>query len=200
MSTVTKVGPEGLGSSDLGSLRGAWLCMLCMGIFLIVLGAVTISSSFFIEEVVTVAAMVLFGVLLLLGGISEIVTAFWGRPWRGFFLHLLIGILYLIAGVFMLERPVTAALALTLLIAANLLIDGILRIVVSVADRFDGRGWTLLGGIVSVLLGIAIWRQWPLSGFWVIGLFVGIEMLFLGMSWVTLGLAARAVAKTATPA
>src|SRR5205823_929025 len=113
-------------------------------------------------------------------------------------LHLLTGVLYLIAGVLMLEHPVEAAAGLTLLIAANLLIGGLVRIVLAIAERFDGRGWVLFSGVISVLLGAGIWRQWPLSGLWVIGLFVGIEMLCNGVSWVMLGLAARSVPKAAS--
>jgi len=71
--------------------------------------------------------------------------------------------------------------------------------VMSLVDRFEGWGWSLLSGIISLLLGLAIWRQWPLSGLWVIGLFVGIEMLFSGLSWLMLGLAVRSPAKAATP-
>jgi uncharacterized membrane protein HdeD (DUF308 family) len=61
----------------------------------------------------------------------------------------------------------------------------------SVVERFDGWGWMLVSGLVSVVLGVAIWKQWPLSGLWVIGLFVGIEMLTSGLSWLMLGLAVR---------
>jgi uncharacterized membrane protein HdeD (DUF308 family) len=92
----------------------------------------------------------------------------------------------------MIENPVAAAVGLTLLVAACLLVGGILRIVLSVAERFDGWRWLLLNGIISLLLGLSIWRQWPLSGQWVIGLFVGIEILFSGLSWLMLGLAVRA--------
>jgi uncharacterized membrane protein HdeD (DUF308 family) len=106
-------------------------------------------------------------------------------------LHVLAGVLYLIAGVFMIDKPMEAALALTLLVAACLLVGGMLRIIHSLLERFNGWGWELLSGAVSLILGTAIWRQWPLSGPWVIGLFVGIEMLFSGLSWMMLGLAAR---------
>ena len=78
-------------------------------------------------------------------------------------------------------------------------LPSILRIGLSVAERFEGWGWVLLNGVVSVILGAGIWREWPLSGLWVIGLFVGIEMLFGGLSWVMLGLAVRAGATPAMP-
>ena len=126
-------------------------------------------------------------------------SVFWGRRWRGFFLHLLAGVVYFIAGVFMIENPIAAAVGLTLLVAACLLVGGILRIVLSVAERFDGWRWILLNGLISLLLGVSIWRQWPLSGQWVIGLFVGIEILFSGLSWLMLGLAVRSAPRAALP-
>ena len=83
-----------------------------------------------------------------------------------------------------------------LLVAACLLVGGILRVVLSVIERFDGWGWMLLNGVISVVLGVAICKQWPLSGLWVIGLFVGIDLLMSGTSWVMLALSVRYWAKT----
>ena len=168
-------------------LREIWSFLTGMGIALMILGFVAIGSSF----IATLATVLVFGMLLLLGGLFQVVTAFWGRSWRGFSLHLLAGVLYLIVGVFMIDNPVETAVGVTLLVAAGLLVGGILRIVLSLVERFDGWGWALLNGIVSLLLGAAIWRQWPLSGLWVIGLFMGIEMLFSGLSWMMLGLGLR---------
>jgi uncharacterized membrane protein HdeD (DUF308 family) len=177
--------------SKAGNLGEIWAFLTGMGIALIILGTVAIGSSL----IATLAIILVFGMLLLLGGLFQIVTAFWGRSWRGFFLHLLAGVLYLIVGVFMLDNPGEAAMSLTLLVAAGLLVGGILRVILSLVERFDGWSWALLNGVVSLILGIAIWRQWPLSGQRFIGLFVGIEMLFSGLSWVLLGLAVRSTPK-----
>jgi uncharacterized membrane protein HdeD (DUF308 family) len=189
------VGLQRPGASELEGLRRNWLCLVAMGIALIILGFAAIGSSF----IATLATTLVFGILLLLGSISQVANAFWGRGWRGFFLHLLAGVLYLISGLFIIEKPVEAAVGLTLLVGACLLIGGILRIILSLAERFEGWGWVFLNGVISLLLGTAIWRQWPLSGFWVIGLFVGIEMLFSGLSWVMLGLGVRSMPKAALP-
>jgi uncharacterized membrane protein HdeD (DUF308 family) len=161
-----------------------------MGVALMILGAVAVGASF----ITTLATVLVFGILVLLGGLFQLVTAFWGRSWRGFFLHLLAGVLYLVVGVFMIDNPVEKV-GLTLLVAAGLLVGGIFRTVLSLVERFDGWGWALLNGVVSLLLGAAIWRQWPLSGLEIIGLFIGIEMLFSGLSWVMLGLAVRSSPK-----
>lgn len=168
-------------------LREIWAFLAGIGIALMILGWVAIGASCF----ATLATVVVFGMLLLVGGLFQVVAAFWGRSGRGFFLQLLAGVLYLIVGVFMIDHPTETAMGLTLLVAAGLLIGGILRIVLSLFERFDGWPWTLFSGGVAVILGMAIWRQWPLSGFWVLGLFLGIDMALSGWSWVRLGFAVR---------
>jgi uncharacterized membrane protein HdeD (DUF308 family) len=185
VNVVDKGRFDGRDIDELEGLRESRGLLLGMGLALILLGAVAIGSSI----IAVYATVVVFGVLLLVGAIFQFFTAFWGRRWRGSILHLLAGVLYCIAGVFMIENPVAAAVGLTLLVAACLLVGGIFRIVLSVAERFDGWHWMLLNGVIAVLLGVSIWRQWPLSGLWVIGLFVGIEMLLSGFSWVMFGLA-----------
>src|SRR5262249_36592179 len=114
------------------ALREIWSFLTGMGIALMILGVVAIGSSF----IATLSTVLVFGMLLLLGGLFQVVTAFWGRNWRGFFLHLLAGVLYLIVGVFMIDNPVETAvgitlLGLTLLVAVGLLVGGIVRIVLS---------------------------------------------------------------------
>ena len=195
MAALSTLAAPRPGDRGIESLREVWGFLLAMGIALMILGVAAIGSSF----IATFATVLVFGILLLLGAIFQIVTALWGRSWRGFVLHLLAGVLYLIAGLFMIENPVEAALSLTFLIAVCLLVGGVLRIGLSVVERFPGWGWVLLNGAISVLLGLGIWRQWPLSGLWVIGLFVGIEMLFSGLSWVMLGLSVRSTPKTVLP-
>ncbi|MFO0807628.1 MAG: HdeD family acid-resistance protein [Gemmataceae bacterium] len=173
-------------------LREIRVFLIGMGIALIFLGMAAIGSSF----VATLATATTIGFLLLLGAIFQIVTALWGRGWPGFALHLLAGVLYLIAGVFVIENPFEAAVSLTFLIAVVLLVGGVFRMVLSLLERFRGWGWVFLNGVVSAALGVGIGRQWPLSGLWVIGLFVGIELLFSGLSWTMLGLMLCAGSKT----
>lgn len=192
--------PTALDSSRLpdakrADLNDIWVFLVGMGIALMVLGVGAIGSSF----IATLATVLVFGILLLLGGLFQIVTAFWGRSWRGVFLQFLAGVLYLVVGLFMVDQPLEAALGVTLLIAAGLLASGVLRMIMSILERFDGWGWMLASGAVSFLLGAAIWKQWPLSGIWVIGLFVGIEMICSGVSWLLLGLAARSRPMSAAP-
>lgn len=170
-----------------GELRRSWGWYLALGIVLIVLGTIAIGSTF----VMTIASVFFFGWLLIIGGVMEVIHAFWHKRWAGFFLDLLTGILYVVAGWMMVTNPKESALLLTLVIAMFLLFEGVFRIVAAVAARYPHWGWVMFNGVISLILGIMIWRQWPYSGLWVIGLFVGIEMLLNGWSLVMLSLTGR---------
>jgi uncharacterized membrane protein HdeD (DUF308 family) len=171
-------------------LRGCWGWFLALGIALILLGIAAIGAQF----VATLTSIVLFGSLLLAGGVVQIVNAVLARGWRAFFVYLLVGLLHVIVGGLMIERPDRAAEALTLMLAVAFLAGGAFRILYVLFERVAGWPWMLLNGIVTLLLGIAIWRQWPGSSAWVIGLFVGIDLVFNGWSWVMLALTVKAPA------
>jgi uncharacterized membrane protein HdeD (DUF308 family) len=128
---------------------------------------------------------------MVLGGILQGLHAVACKGWGGFFVDLLAGLLSVVVGFLMIANPEATAVALTLLIALFLIFGGIFRIVVALTVRFHNWIWLLLHGAVNLLLGIMIWRQWPLSGMWVIGLFVGIDMIMNGWALVMLGLAAK---------
>jgi uncharacterized membrane protein HdeD (DUF308 family) len=168
-------------------LRRYWGWYLALGIVLIVLGTIAIGSTF----IMTIASVFFFGWLLIIGGVMEVIHAFWHKRWAGFFLDLLTGILYVVAGWMMVTNPAESALLLTLIIAMFLVFEGVFRIVAALAARYPHWGWVMFNGIISLILGIMIWRQWPYSGLWVIGLFVGIEMLLNGWSLVMLSLTGR---------
>jgi uncharacterized membrane protein HdeD (DUF308 family) len=142
-------------------------------------------------EIATWKVVFVLGVLLVIAGIAEVVHAVLVRNLKGFALHMLGAALYLIVGLFILEDPDRAAVVLTLLLAASFLVGGGLRIVFSLADTFLAWPWVLLNGVVNIILGVLIWRGWPESSLWVIGLFIGIDLLFHGWSWIMLALAVR---------
>lgn len=179
--------PSSLHLIGLEELRKRWGWFLSLGILLVVLGTIALGSS----VMMTLATMVFVGWLMIVGGVLQAVHAFTCKGWGGFFIDLLTGILYAVVGFIIVASPGATAITLTLLICMFLIFGGVFRIVVAVAVRFQNWVWLLLHGVVNLLLGIAIWQQWPLSGLWVIGLFVGIDMLFNGWSLVMLGLAAR---------
>jgi uncharacterized membrane protein HdeD (DUF308 family) len=164
-----------------------WWLFLLLGLVSIVVGFLAISSYF----IATMASVVVFGVLLLIAGGTEVVHAVMVRHLKGFALHLLAAALYLVTGLFMLEDPVRAAAVLTLVLAAGFFVGGLLRVVFSLVMRFPGWAWVLLHGMVDLLLGGLIWSGWPESSLWVIGVFVGIDLIFHGWAWVVLALGVR---------
>jgi uncharacterized membrane protein HdeD (DUF308 family) len=174
---------------ELNALLGNWFWFVLLGVALVVLGTIALGSV----VVASLAAAVAIGVLLLLGGVAEVVGAFWCRCWSGFFLELLSGVLSIVVGLLFLRAPVGALAALTLLIACFLMVGGIFKVVSAVAYRFAAWGWSLAGGIIDVILGVLIWQGWPASSLWVIGLFVGINLIFRGFNWIALGLALRSL-------
>lgn len=169
---------------ELSAIQQHWWAFLALGIGLVVMGVIALSCTPFVS-VVTVA---LFGIFMLIGGIAQIISGFWAGKWSGFLLQVLVGILYVIVGYILIDKPLEGAATLTLVIAAFLMAGGLIRIIVSMSERFPGWGWSLLNGIVTLLLGLLIYRGWPLSGLFAIGLFVGIEMIFNGWYWIMLSL------------
>jgi uncharacterized membrane protein HdeD (DUF308 family) len=171
------------------ALSRNWGWLLALGILLIILGVFAIGAP----VVATIAFQVMLGWLLVIGGIAEAIHAFMAQNWRGFLFELLSAILYVVVGALLLFNPLLGAAALTLLLAVFLVVEGIFKIIMALRVRdHRGWGWLLASGILSLILGAMIWAQWPTSGLWVIGLLVGIQLLFTGWSLVMLALAARA--------
>ena len=134
----------------------------------------------------TVASMYFFGWLLVLASIFEFVTAFMVGNWAGFFLHLQNAILFGIVGVLMLTRPVISAESLTLVMSVFFLIAGLYQLIASLWAHLPGWGWGATSGIITTVMGILVLVGWPAAGFWVIGLFVGIALVFSGWAWIVL--------------
>ena len=161
-----------------------WGWFLAFGIVLMLLGIAAISRS----VTSTVVSMAFFGWLLVVAGIVEFVDAFMVGNWAGFFLHLLAAILFGIIGVSMLARPLISAEALTFLMSVFFLIAGVYQLVASMWMHLPGWGWHALNGVIASVLGILLLVQWPVSGFYAIGLFIGIDLIFYGWAWVALAL------------
>jgi uncharacterized membrane protein HdeD (DUF308 family) len=180
---------------ELHTLRQNWGWFLALGIALIIVGLLAIAFP----VLATLTTVEVFGFLLLLGAGAEVASAIWARRWGGFFLHLLCGLLYLFLGAVIIERPGLGAAGYTLMLAVFFVAAGLVRVVFALSQRFSGWGWTLLSGAITLLLGILIWRNLPEAALWVIGTFVGIELVFNGWSLVMLGLAARSLSSQGVP-
>lgn len=157
--------------------RHPWFFM-AVGVMLVVLGLVAIAAAF----ATTLATVLFFGGLLLIAGIVQIVDALAIRQAGGAALRFGSGALYTLVGALLLFDPVAGAIGITLLLAAFFVIAGLARLFI--AGQFEGRRktWLIIAGVVNLLLGALIWLEWPASGIWVIGLFVGMELIFGGVS------------------
>ena len=157
------------------------------GAVLIVAGLLAILSPF----VAGLSITVMVGAMLILSGISQCFLAFRAGAFGRALVVFLVGVLLTVAGIHMISQPVSGLAALTLILMAYLLATGILEIVVAFQLRpADGWGLELFNGAVTLLLGILLWRQFPLSGAWAIGILVGIKMVFSGWAFVFIGRAA----------
>lgn len=179
------------------ALSRNWGWLLALGILMVVLGIFAIGAP----AVATIAVQLVLGWILLIGGIGQGIHAFMVKGWGGFLFQLLSAALYLLVGILLLVNPVEGALALTFVLAVFLIVEGIFKIILGLRVRpHAGWGWLLASGILSLILGILIWSEWPVAGLWVIGLLVGIQLLFTGWSLVMLALAARARRQGTAPA
>jgi uncharacterized membrane protein HdeD (DUF308 family) len=164
-----------------------WGWFLLFGICLVLLGAVAIVRS----VAATVVSMLFFGWLLLIAAGIEIVQAIMVGKWAGLFQHWLSAALFGVLGALIVWRPVVTAEILTLLIGAFFLVAGIFQLVTPFVISLPEWGWHALNGLITLVLGVLILAQWPVSGLWVIGLFLGIELIFYGGAWIAVALRLR---------
>jgi uncharacterized membrane protein HdeD (DUF308 family) len=165
---------------ELESVRHKWGWLLVLGIVMILLGTV----AFFITPAATLGTVLVLGWLLIVSGIVETIQSIRMRNSGGLFLHLIGGILGILVGLLVVTHPVAGALAWTMLFAAFFTVFGIFRIVAAVRLKFPHWGWAVFDGIVTLLLGILLWAEWPWSGIWFIGIAVGVSLLLRGWSYI----------------
>jgi uncharacterized membrane protein HdeD (DUF308 family) len=161
---------------------------IVLGIAMMLIGAVAIGSPF----VTTVAAKILFGWLLLLSGILQIVVAFSTGRWGEFFLDLLFGALFVVAGIWLAFYPLTGILSLTLFLAIVFVAQGLIEVVNAFHMRpIAGWGWMFTAGVLALIVGLLILSKFPSSALWAIGALVGINFICTGLAYVLLALTAE---------
>ncbi|WP_174627130.1 HdeD family acid-resistance protein [Candidatus Methylobacter favarea] len=166
-------------------LRKHWKLFLTEGIIFIVLGI----SAIVIPQVFTVAIVLFLGWIILFGGIVHISRAlfFWQMP--GFWLWLFMGLLQLVIGFLFIANPIAGILTLTMLMALFFALEGITKISLALMMRpLTNWGFMLFSGITALVFALIIWLGWPETANWLLGLFLGINMVFLGWSLVKISL------------
>lgn len=174
------------------SIQTSGTSMTTFGFILIILGILCMLTP----GLTGLSVVVMVGFLVLIGGAVRIFWAFRaGSLGRGV-LSFIIGALTLIAGLMLVTDPLLASGFLTIMLAVYLILDGIAEISAGNKRRPQpGSGWLIFGGILSILLGVMIWRQYPLSGAFAIGILLGIKLFLVGMIMVTGGSALKAAGK-----
>jgi uncharacterized membrane protein HdeD (DUF308 family) len=175
-------------ASGLQPLRSKSGWIIALGIVYVVAGFVALGSVF----LATVATVFVVGIMMLIAGVAEVINAFQIKAWGKFLLWLLLGVLYIVAGFMTFENPLLAAALLTLLLGFSLVASGIMRIVLAFSMK-EGAPWiwVALSGTITVLLGLVILAHWPVSGLYILGLFLGIDLVLAGASWIGVGFGLR---------
>jgi uncharacterized membrane protein HdeD (DUF308 family) len=165
--------------------------LIFLGIVTVIFGFVAIASPL----ITGVAVAVFVGFLLLGSSVAQIIHAFKSKQWGTGFWGTVIGVLGVVAGLLMIFRPIVGLVTMTMLLATYFLVDGVSEIIAAFRIKPDqGWGWVFVNGIIAIMLGFMLWRQWPISGAWAIGLLVGIHILITGWSMIILGVGARRIA------
>ncbi|MDB2614154.1 HdeD family acid-resistance protein [Chlamydiales bacterium] len=151
------------------------------GVLFIILGVLALV----LPGLFTIAAELLIGWLFLFGGVFQAIRSFKTKEISGFWVSLISSALYIIAGLLLLFYPLKGILTLTFLLAYFFFLEGIAQIVFAVAMHpAKSWGWLLISGILAIAMAFIIWSGWPGSSVWVLGILVGINLLFYGFSQV----------------
>jgi uncharacterized membrane protein HdeD (DUF308 family) len=181
-------------STAAASVTGILKKSLGWSIFLSVLMIVAGMLAIIVPRVAGIAITILVGWLLIFSGVAHLVFGWHTRSTGGLLLEVLLGIVYIAVGGYLLLNPVFGLASLTLALAIYLFAEGILEFILALRLRpLPSSGWLFFDGIVTIILGVMIWRAWPSSTAWAVGLLVGISMLFSGIARLMLSLAARRV-------
>ena len=174
--------------SDTAPLRAKWGWIVALGVVYLIAGFIALGSV----AMATVASVLIVGVMMIIAGVAEVISAFQIKSWGKFLLWVLLGLLYVVAGFVTFQNPLLAAVLLTLVLGASLVASGIMRIILAFSMKREAPWiWVALSGVITVLLGVLILARWPVSSLYILGLFLGIDLIMAGASWVGIGFGLR---------
>lgn len=191
MSSTAQVSGSFNAPSGLAPLRAKSGWIIALGVVYAVAGIIALGSV----VMATVATVWVVGIMMLIAGVAEVINAFQIKSWGKFLFWLLLGMLYVIAGFITFENPLLAAALLTLFLGCALIASGVMRILLGFYMK-GGMPWlgVVLSGVITFLLGLIILIHWPISSLYVLGIFLGIDLIFAGASWIGIGLGLRRAA------
>jgi uncharacterized membrane protein HdeD (DUF308 family) len=184
---MTHASAAGSPGSELAPLRAKSGWIIALGVIYLIAGIIALGSV----AMATVATVFVVGIMMIIAGVAEIINAFQMKGWGKFILWLLLGVLYVVAGFAAFENPLLAAAVFTLVLGIALLVSGIMRIVLAFGMREGPWMWIVLSGVITFLLGAIILARWPVSSTYVLGIFLGVDLVFAGAGWIGIGLGLR---------
>ena len=165
-----------------------WGWLLVLGVVEIVAGCIAIA----VPVIASLAAVAIFGALLLVTAILQLVHAFQVRAWPRSAWYGLGGLLYAVAALLVIAYPLGGALTLAVLIGILFIVDGALRVAFGMSARpAIGWGWLVAGGVCSLTVGVILLLGWPATALWATGLLLGINLIFAGSTRITLALVSK---------
>lgn len=191
MTLPTDPDIEAIRRRVLTTVHGHWKLFLFQGVLMLVLGMLAIA----VPNISTLEIELLVGWLFIVGGFFRAATIFRKRHMPGFWWSLFSSILAVLLGAILIARPLQGIVTLTIVLMALFVVEGIAAIFVALDFRryLHNWIWTLLSGLINLALAYLIWRGWPNTASWIIGLCVSINMVFLGVSLIMTALAARSI-------
>jgi uncharacterized membrane protein HdeD (DUF308 family) len=171
--------------SELEPLRAKSGWIVALGVIYLIVGIIALGSV----VMATAASVLVVGIMMMIAGIAEIINAFQIKTWGKFLLWVLLGAFYIIGGLATFNNPLLAASLLTLVLGFALVVSGVTRIFLAFCMK-EGAPWIWVGlsGVITVVLGLMILVRWPVSSLYVLGLFLGIDLVIAGASWIGIGL------------
>lgn len=173
------------------AIQAHWKLFLIQGIVMMILGLIAIA----VPNVATLAIAIFVGWLFLIGGTVRVLSVWRARSAPGFAWSLVTALLAIVLGLILVLNPLEGVLTLTMVLIVLFIVEGVAAILIALEFRRHIRqwGWTLFNGIVDLVLAYLIFQGWPSTAAWAIGLLVGINMLFLGLSLTMTALSGRAM-------
>ena len=171
--------------TDLAPLRAKWGWIVALGVVYVLAGFIALGSV----VTATVASVFIVGIMMIIAGAAELINAFQIKSWGKFLIWALLGVLYIVAGFVTFENPLFAAVLLTLLLGASLVASGIVRLFLAFNMKRETPWiWVALSAVITLLLGVLILPRWPINSVYILGLFLGIDLIMAGAGWIGLGL------------
>jgi uncharacterized membrane protein HdeD (DUF308 family) len=174
--------------SNLAPVRAKWGWVVALGVVYLIAGFIALGSI----VMATVTSVLIVGIMMIVAGVAEVINAFQIKSWGKAIVWGLLGILYIVAGFVAFENPLFTAALLTLFLGVSLVASGIMRIILAFSMKREAPWlWVLFSAVITLLLGLVILAHWPINSIYILGVFLGIDLIMAGAGWVGVGVGLR---------